>query len=88
MVSPVVVVIATCGKDRVELLLHRALASVEKQIDIIDRVVVVSDNDPGDDPPDFQSTIRSCFPNESDHEKVFLLPNTRTRRRSGTGAWK
>jgi len=82
---PVVVVIATCGKDRVRLLLDRALASVRKQTLVCDRIVVVSDNDI-DDNLISEEEVKACFP-KKDQYKVYLLQNKRTTGCSGTGAW-
>lgn len=82
---PVVVVVATCGKDRIELLLNRALSSIKKQTRKANLVVVVSDNDPLDDFLD-EDEIKGRF-DANFRDNVLVIPNSRTRKNSGTGPW-
>ena len=82
---PVVVVIATCGKERVPLLFNRAIPSVRRQTLKCDRIVIISDNDPDNDLI-YEKELKSCF-NEHDRSRIYFTQNKRTRGFSGTGAW-
>lgn len=79
----VVAVVATHGKDRLGLLITRALPSIAKQTKKADLVIVVSDNDPLQEFLD-ERDIKECF--DSNYQKnVRLINNNRTRGNSGTG---
>jgi GTP cyclohydrolase II/arylamine N-acetyltransferase/glycosyltransferase involved in cell wall biosynthesis len=83
--TKVVVVIATHGKDRTHMLKERALKSVAAQTRPPNLVIVVSDNHDHTVDVVTEKAIASVDMLEG-VERMFLQ-NTRTKHRSGTGAW-
>ena len=81
----IIAVVAACGYDRVALLKDRAIHSVSLQKHKCDKIIIVSDNDPENEPLR-EEDLKGCFGQDL-KDKVILVPNERTKGCSGTGAW-